>query len=291
MVRWLLIVWLAGCADVLQIQDTTPTSADPDHDGFADTVDDNCPGVNNPDQGDRDGDDIGDACDGFCKGTCTDAATCLCLDFDDGVLVPTPWTTHLGCNGSASINPTDVQSPPAAAFFSLPASTMDQDIGCPHAVIQGGLNTSLRHVLFEVAWKRPSYGPGDLYSIVQYSSISLSSGAAYTLNNEFGGSVKNRWYIGQTILGTSKLFAELPDPPTDQSRWMRLGYDIVFSDTPSGHLVITYDGIEVLRLDNIVTAPPSPDTQTISVTIGVGKIVGYTPTAVTLHDNVLVRVD
>ncbi len=60
MVAWGLAV--AGCNDLLSLDDVVNESEDADADGVRD-VGDNCKGVANPDQADSDHDGIGDACD------------------------------------------------------------------------------------------------------------------------------------------------------------------------------------------------------------------------------------
>jgi hypothetical protein len=57
-----IAVFAAGCANWLGIQDTVNDRVDTDHDGIDDSVD-NCVGIRNPDQSDKDGDGIGDPCD------------------------------------------------------------------------------------------------------------------------------------------------------------------------------------------------------------------------------------
>jgi hypothetical protein len=64
----LALLALAGCQDILGLKPIGGADGgalldhDEDHDGLADAVD-NCPGIANADQADRDGDKVGDVCD------------------------------------------------------------------------------------------------------------------------------------------------------------------------------------------------------------------------------------
>ena len=63
MSRLLVLYVLAGCNQLLGLDQTYTAAQDIDGDHVLD-VDDNCPAVANPDQADRDRDGVGDACDG-----------------------------------------------------------------------------------------------------------------------------------------------------------------------------------------------------------------------------------
>ncbi len=289
----ILVVLVAGCGLTFGIDETLPASEDPDHDGHAEVVD-NCPGLAN-DQADEDRDGIGDACDGFCAGTCPDASTCACVDFDSDDGLPGDWVLTTAGGSAADLWAQDVVTPPRSYRMFQKGSTTGE-IGSTYTALKRGFVTERRKIVLEYDWKSPAIAR-DRWSNFQLASVGLASGggvALYVVIDPNADPVEN-WRFGLGYFEgptyTTKGIWPIAPPPTSLTKWVRVRIEVVWATEATGSIVASFDGVEVVRVEGIQTTSPVPATETASVTIGIGTLQGLTPDVTILHDNVLARVE
>ncbi|MBA3456268.1 MAG: hypothetical protein H0T42_24420 [Deltaproteobacteria bacterium] len=293
--RWVLPLIASGCSSLF-IDETLPASADPDHDGFADADDDNCPGLVNVDQADRDNDGIGDACARWCDGQCADPMFCDCLDFDGDPVFPPAWSLNSVDGGRTMTFVEDVRSPPTALYFSVPG-LLETTIGHNKSVLTRGFPTDRKVVHFEYDWKLLPYGFRDRDTNLQFGSVFIGLAGRVSITNNFNDAAATPYDNWTFSVALPPMSFSIPAPPGDGSRWVRVTMDVKFADTPTGYIVLAYDGVEVLRRENLTTARSFvqfPAT-TIGADLGVFTLQGQTgretPNVNLIHDNVLVRVE
>ncbi len=288
---------LSGCGTPFGVGETLPASSDPDHDGWADVGVDNCPGVPNEDQGDEDADGRGDVCDQFCAGVCDDLATCACLDFDGDVGVPPEWVLNTAGGSTADVWAQDVRSVPRAYRMFQKGSTSGM-IGSTYTSLGAAFVTDLRHVVLEYDWKLAALSARDMWSNFQVAPIiKLSSGeqVSYSYVLDPAGTPVDNWRYGVSYVEngvfTVKMLLPTPPPETSPTRWSHLRLEVVFAETPTGSVIATHDGVEVVRVEGVQTAAGPATTETVSASIGIGTLQGLTPDVTLLYDNVVFRVD
>lgn len=121
-VALLLVVCLAGCRQILGLDDRSFADADladEDGDGVLDATDD-CPGVFDVDQGDGDFDGVGDACDPKFGGGDARIASFF---FNDRALDPADWIATTGWNVGVGFVQTNTTPPSVLTSNFTPSGT------------------------------------------------------------------------------------------------------------------------------------------------------------------------
>jgi hypothetical protein len=287
-VALVLVIAISGCDSPFGIRPTLPASIDPDHDGFADDGDDNCPGIPNPDQADSNGDGVGDACSTFCTGRCPDPATCACADFDASTQPPADWDLSIEGTTIAGVSTGDVRSPPHALRLFAPAGPT---AGMRNLVsLSRGLLATRLHITFETDWKLSYFRDHDAPHTLQFVSVFLENIANVSVAHDYGG-VDSQWYMAIAVLGLSNRLIPIAPPPTDEATWTRVRLDVLFDHAGRGHAYLYFNDVEWARQDNIVTAPATTGPQTLAALANVWCLNGTTPEVQVAHDNLVVHVE
>ncbi|MDQ3365219.1 MAG: thrombospondin type 3 repeat-containing protein [Myxococcota bacterium] len=280
-----------ACNSVLGLDETSPSRLDTDDDGVADDTD-NCPTLANPDQLDTNGDGVGDVCSTFCTGVCLDLQRCACEDFDLPALRPA-WKLETAGGSVATASSEDVRSAPAAMRFFAKGSETGV-IGSSYVALKSGFLTEQRRVVLAFDWKLLGYAHRDTVSNFELWSVALSGSGRIALLNYFDYTVEpplDLWRIAVSAGGAPTVH-ELPaPPPTAPNRWTRVTLDVRFATTPTGHVIVSFDDTTALRVENAITAQPTAAVETVSGTVGIGILQGFTPDATMLHDNVVLRLE
>jgi hypothetical protein len=287
---WLVVLLaLAACDSPFGIRPTLPASIDPDHDGFADDGEDNCPGIANPDQADSDHDGIGDACATFCSGRCPDPAHCACADFDGSNGPPAGWDLSAEGTTMAKVTTGDVRSPPHALYLSAPAGPtagMRNIVSFSH-----GLLATKLHATYETDWKLSYFNDRVAGHDLQFASVFLENVANVALVHDYNGVDPPHWYLSVAVVDLPGQTFPIAPPPTDAATWTRLRFDVLFDHAGGGHAYLYFDDVEWAHEDGLVTAPATSGPQTISAVANVWCLNGVTPEVQVNHDNIVFHVE
>ena len=296
-----LALWLVctGCA--FGIEETVPDTLDRDHDGVADARD-NCPGINNPDQADGNSNGVGDACAFWCDGQCSDPTTCDCEDFDDGNQLPDDWTFDMFGGGMAVINSEEGTSgnPVDHVSRSLRISALGSPTGqsfTQKSLLTRAFTTAQRRISLEVNWKLFPYLRRDLWTTFTFMTVAIggNGGSRIGLFNSFddvNADPIDRWGVFVTVGGQT--FTIAMPPPVSPTKWARIGFDVEFADSPTGHVAVTFDGVEVFRLDDIQTTMIAPGPTQLTADLGANMssaLDGSTGDVNMYYDDAVVRVE
>ncbi len=279
-----LLFALAGCLD---LADTLPESVDPDHDGRAESSD-NCPGLPNADQADSNGDGIGDACSTFCSGRCPNPDTCACIDFDESPEIPSEWTLTLEGTTSGGVETGDVRSAPRALQLTVPSGPSDGLRN--YATFGRGLLAPNGHIVFELDWKLAFFSETMSPHTVQLPTVRLANIANCAIGHTYDG-ISQAWLVSSAAATVGSTNWVIPRPPTTEAKWTHVKFDVKFSSTGQGYLSVSFDGVEVIRQENLINAPSTPDIQTLGGFALAWMHQGTTPFIDEYFDNLIFEVD
>ena len=287
---WLVVLLaLAACDSPFGIHPTLPASIDPDHDGFADHGEDNCPGIANPDQADSNHDGVGDACATFCTGRCPDPASCACADFDASNDPPADWDLSVEGTTAARVTTGDVRSPPHALYLSAPAGPT---AGMRNILsFSRGLLATRLHAIYETDWKLSYFNDRDAAHTVQFASVFLENIANVALVHSYDGVNPPGWFLSVAVVGLPGQLFPIAPPPSDAATWTRLRFDVQFDHAGAGHAYLSFDDVEWAHEDGLVTAPSTSGPQTIAAVASVWCLAGVTPAIQVTQDNLVFHVE
>jgi len=254
---------LAGCNALFSLEQTLPDSVDPDHDGFSDADgDDNCPGIENPEQEDTNNDGIGDACSTFCTSRCTDEATCDCEDFDTSTELPADWFFDEYGGGMPTVQTEFATSTPRGLRLHAPGSPSGMPF-TQKAKLVRYFQSDRRHVHFEYTWRLSAFGGAalDQFLNYQFASINLND----LDQNPFGnvtignildnpGSPTDVWIVGIQFPTARSMAISMPVPV---NQWVHVVWDVVFANDASGSVKLSFDGVTVFEMTGPTASPNS----------------------------------
>jgi hypothetical protein len=276
-----LLFTLTGC-----LGETLPDSIDPDHDGRAESGD-NCPGVANADQTDSNDDGIGDACSTFCSGRCPNPETCACADFDQSPDIPPEWTLSLEGTTTGMLVTGEVRSMPRALHLGAPSGPSDGLRN--YATFGTGLLAPNGHIVFELDWKLAYFAETMSPHTVQLPTVRLANVANTAIGHTYDGT-GHTWLVSAASISGSQSWP-IAAPPTNAAKWTHIKFDVLFSSTGQGYVVISFDGVEAIRKENLTNAPSTPDVQSLGGFALAWLHQGTTPYIEEYFDNLVFEVD
>ena len=160
------------------------------------------------------------------------------------------------------------------------------------ATFRSGLLATNLHVVMELDWKLSFYSEMESGHTVQFASVfmnnSANAGIGYTWD---GLASTGSWFVGRSAVDAGGALYPISRPPTSETRWTRVRFDVTFSNTGDGHLYVSFDGTEVVHEDNLTNAPATTGPQTMVASPIVWTLQGTTPQTDVFYDNVWFEVD